>query len=43
MALYRCTACGQEVEVEEGESCPICGAPFSQLVKVEDDNNKENK
>jgi len=36
MAKYRCKVCGAEVEVEEGQPCPICGAPFENLEKIED-------
>ena len=36
---YRCTVCGQIVEVEEGEPCPICGADFSLLVPVDENGN----
>ncbi len=39
---YRCKVCGQIVEVKEGDPCPICGADFSKLEPiVEEDNNKE--
>ena len=36
MAKYRCKVCGQIVEVKEGEVCPICGADFSKLEKIEE-------
>ena len=38
---YKCKVCGQIVEVEEGESCPICGASYDNLVPQEDDSSKE--
>ena len=41
MKKYVCQICGQEVEVEEGEVCPICGAPHEMLVKI--DNPDEEK
>ena len=31
---FRCKVCGQIVEVNEGEPCPICGADFGQLEPV---------
>ena len=37
MKKYVCQICGQEVEVEEGEVCPICGAPLEMLTPVEED------
>lgn len=37
MKKYVCQICGQEVEVEEGEVCPICGAPFEMLTPVKED------
>ena len=37
---YICNVCGQEVEVEEGEACPICGADFKYLEPVKEE--KEN-
>ena len=37
MKEYRCKVCGQVVKVEEGESCPICGADFSMLEPVEEE------
>lgn len=40
MKKYRCNLCGQIVEVNEGESCPICGADFSNLEPVEEDDKK---
>jgi len=40
---YRCTICGQIVEVEEGEPCPICGADFSLLVPVDENGNDIEK
>ncbi|MCQ2796422.1 MAG: hypothetical protein MJ213_03865 [Bacilli bacterium] len=42
MKKYRCKVCGQMVEVNEGENCPICGAAFSELEPV-DDNEDKNK
>ena len=42
MKKYRCSLCGQVVEVNEGESCPICGATFDQLIPL-DDKQEENK
>ncbi|MCR5184849.1 MAG: NADH peroxidase [Bacilli bacterium] len=39
---YRCKVCGQIVNVDEGDSCPICGADFSKLEPVIEENpNKE--
>lgn len=39
---YRCKVCGQIVEIKEGENCPICGADFSKLEPiVEEESNKE--
>ena len=40
MKKYRCKVCGQVVEVEEGENCPICGADFSELDPVDDKENQ---
>ena len=37
---YKCHICGQIVEVEPGESCPICGASFDYL-EEEDEEAKE--
>ena len=37
MKKYVCQICGQEVEVEEGEVCPVGGAPFEMLTPVESD------
>ena len=37
---YRCSVCGQIVEVAEGQPCPICGAKHEKLVPLkEEDNN----
>lgn len=37
MKKYLCKVCGVEVEVEEGEACPVCGADFSELEPVEEE------
>ena len=34
---YRCKVCGQIVEINEGENCPICGADFSKLEPLEEE------
>lgn len=41
MKKYHCKVCGQIVEVNEGDSCPICGAPFSELEPVDDSEDKQ--
>jgi rubrerythrin len=33
---YRCKVCGQIIEVEEGDSCPICGASPDRLEPLEE-------
>ena len=38
MKKYRCLLCGEIVEVEEGQPCPICGADFENLEPVEDNS-----
>ena len=37
MAKYRCTICGEEFEVAEGETpvCPICGVDGDALELIE--------
>ena len=35
---YVCKVCGAEVEVEEGESCPVCGVGFEYLQPVEEES-----
>lgn len=34
---FRCSVCGQIVEVAEGEPCPICGAVHSKLVPLKEE------
>lgn len=34
---YRCKVCGQIVEINEGDKCPICGADFSKLEPIEEE------
>ena len=36
---YRCSVCGQIVEVKEGEPCPICGAKHEKLVPIKEEEN----
>lgn len=38
---YRCSVCGQIVEVKEGERCPICGAAHEKLVPIKDESNEK--
>lgn len=38
---YRCKVCGQIVEIEEGENCPVCGADFSKLEPLEEEVDNE--
>ncbi|MBO6280380.1 MAG: rubredoxin [Bacilli bacterium] len=40
MKKYKCMVCGQVVEVEDGEPCPICGAGPECLEPVEDEEEK---
>lgn len=40
MKKFRCQICGQVVEVNEGEPCPVCGADFEMLVPIEEDEEK---
>lgn len=40
MKKYRCQVCGQIVEVEPGEPCPICGADFEYLEEVEEEDKE---
>lgn len=37
---YKCLLCGEIVIPNEDGTCPICGAPFDQLVKVDDEGNE---
>ena len=34
---YRCSVCGQIVEVADGEPCPICGAKHDKLVPMKEE------
>ena len=34
---FRCSVCGQIVEVAEGEPCPICGAKHEKLVPLKEE------
>ena len=34
---YRCSVCGQIVEVAEGEPCPICGARHDKLAPMKEE------
>ena len=43
MKKYICQVCGQEVEVEEGEDCPICGASFDMLEEVKEEDKQSQK
>lgn len=43
MKKYRCSICGQIVEVEEGQNCPMCGSPFELLEEVKEETVKEYK
>ncbi len=36
---YRCLVCGEIVVPNEDGTCPICGAPFEDLVPVDEDGN----
>ena len=36
---YRCSVCGQIVEVADGQPCPICGAKHEKLVPLKEDEN----
>ncbi len=38
---YRCSVCGQIVEVAEGEPCPICGAKHEKLIPIVEDKPEE--
>lgn len=37
---FRCKVCGQIVEIKEGESCPVCGADFSKLEPIVEDDKE---
>jgi len=41
MKKYKCKVCGQTVEVEEGDNCPICGASFDHLEPLEEKEEKK--
>jgi len=41
MKKYKCKVCGQIVEVEEGDNCPICGASFDRLEPLEEKEEKK--
>lgn len=36
---YRCLVCGEIVVLNEDGTCPICGAPFEDLVPVDENGN----
>ena len=38
---YRCSVCGQIVEVADGEPCPICGAKHEKLIPIVEDKPEE--
>ncbi|MCQ2815511.1 MAG: NADH peroxidase [Bacilli bacterium] len=40
---FRCKVCGQIIEINEGESCPICGAAPGMLEKLEEDAKPSGK
>ena len=40
---YRCKVCGQIVNIDEGDSCPICGASPDKLVPVEEEKEEDDK
>ena len=40
---YRCKVCGQIIDIEEGDSCPICGASPDRLEPLEEQEKEEDK
>lgn len=40
---FRCKVCGQIVDIQEGQNCPICRADFSKLEPIAEEAPKSGK